>query len=213
MLNNLGAHLRNKLLAGALTAGPIVLVVVGAVWLEEHTKVLTSLLGLPHFPGLGVVVALVAVYLLGVVVTSLIGGFMVRGMDYLLRRIPGLNLLYRTWKDVLLLPPGKTGVFNQVVLVPGRDSAGKQIGFTSGETLPGTPPRLSVFVPSLPNPLSGQLVLIPTEMCSRLAVTVEEAFKFLLSTGNYVPAGLLAEAAATSSHIIEPGCLPPPVAK
>jgi uncharacterized membrane protein len=193
MLNNLGAHLRNKLLAGALIAGPIVLLIVGAVWLENNTKVLTGLVGLPQFPGLGVVLALVAVYLLGVVVTSLIGGVVVKGIDYLLRRIPGLNLLYRTWKDVLLLPPGKTGVFHQVVLVPGRDGASKQIGFTSGDVLPGTPPRLCVFVPSLPNPLSGQLLLLPTEACSILAITVEDAFKFLLSTGNFVPAGMLAE--------------------
>jgi uncharacterized membrane protein len=190
MLNKLGAHVRNKLLAGALMAGPIVLVVVGAVWLENNTKVLTSLVGLPHVPGLGVVVAVAAVYLLGLVVTSLIGGIFVRGLDYLLRRIPGFNLLYRTWKDVLLLPPGKTGVFHQVVLVSSRGGVGKQIGFTSGEPLPGEPPRYSVFVPSLPNPLSGQLLLIPVEDCSTLAITVEDAFKFLLSTGNYVPAGL-----------------------
>jgi uncharacterized membrane protein len=196
MLNKLATHIRNKFLAGALMAAPIVLVVIAAVWLEQHTKFLPPLIGLPAFPGLGVLLAVLAVYVLGLVVTSLIGGIMARCMDYFLQHIPGLNLVYRTWKDVLLLPPGKTGVFHEVVLVPSRDGAGKQIGFTSGERLAGDPPRLSVFVPSLPNPLSGQLVLVAADMCTPLPISVEEAFKFLLSTGNYVPAKLRAEPAA-----------------
>jgi uncharacterized membrane protein len=200
-MHKLGTHLRNKLLAGAVTAAPVVVIIFGAIWLEQNTRPLTQLVGLPHFPGLGVVIGLVGVYLLGVASTSLVGGVVARWMDYLLRRIPGLNMLYRAWKDTLFLPPGKTGVFHQVVLMPSRDSIGRQIGFTSGETIPGDPPRCCVFVPSLPNPLSGQLVLIPSEACSPLQVSVEEAFKFLLSTGNYLPPGLVGKTAAGSEGI------------
>ena len=115
-MSKLSTHLRNKFLAGALTLVPILIVVIGVVWLEQHTQPLTHLLGLPPIPGLGVLIGLVGVYLLGVVVTSLIGGLLVRAVDYLLFRIPGLNLLYRTWKDVLLLPPGKASIYHQAVL-------------------------------------------------------------------------------------------------
>ncbi len=195
-MNKLGTHLRNKVLAGAVAAAPIILIVFGAVWLEQHTQPLARLVGLPQLPGLGVLVGLVGVYLLGLVATSLIGGFVARWMDYLLQRIPGLNLLYRTWKDVAFLPPGKTGVFHRVLLLPSRDGIGRQIGFSNGEILAGDPPRWCVFVPSLPNPLSGQLILIPVQACSSLEISVEEAFKFLLSTGNYIPAGLLANSAS-----------------
>jgi uncharacterized membrane protein len=193
-MNRLGTHLRNKLLAGAVTAAPIAILVFGAVWLEQHTQPLTQWMGLPHFPGLGVLVGIVGVYLLGIAATSLVGGLVARWLDYLLQRIPGLNFLYRAWKDVLVLPVGKAGIYHLVVLVPSR--GGTQIGFTSGATLAGEPPRWCVFVPSLPNPLSGQLVLFPCTSCLPLQMTVEDAFKFLLSTGNYLPAGLLAPMAA-----------------
>jgi uncharacterized membrane protein len=64
------------------------------------------------------------------------------------------------------------------------------MGFTSGEALPGEPARWCVFIPGLPNPLSGQLVIYPRDECVPLEISVEEAFKFLLSTGNFVPRGL-----------------------
>jgi uncharacterized membrane protein len=189
-MNNLGAHIRNKFLAGAFTATPIVIIVFVAVWLEQNTQPLTRLLGLPPIPGLGVALGLVAVYLLGIAATSLVGGILAHWLDHLLQRIPGLNLVYRTWKDVFFMPPGKMGVYNQVVLVPSRVGAGKQIGFTSGASIAGDPPQCCVFVPGLPNPLSGQLILLPSDVCTPLSVSVEEAFKFLLSTGNYVPPGI-----------------------
>ena len=192
-MSKLGTHLRNKLLAGGVAAAPIVIIIIAAVWLEQNTRPLARLVGLPDLPGLGVLIGLVGVYLLGVASTSLVGGILARCVDYLLRRIPGLNMLYRAWKDTLYLPPGKTGVFHLVVLVPSRSGIGRQIGFTSGDTIPGDPPCRCVFMPGLPNPLSGQLVLIPSESCIPLRVSVEEAFKFLLSTGNYIPPGLLEE--------------------
>jgi uncharacterized membrane protein len=194
-MNALGTHLRNKMVAGALALMPIVIVIVIAFWLEENTHPVARLLGLPGIPGLGIVVALLAVYFAGVLVTSLVGGLLVRAADFFLQRIPGLNVLYRAWKDVLLLPPGKLGTYNHVVLVPGRQG-GMQLGFTSGAVIPGTPPRWCVFVPGLPNPLSGQLVLYPCDACTPLAVTVDEAFKFLLSSGNYLPPGLSCSAPA-----------------
>lgn len=194
-MNKLVAHLRNKLLAGALAFVPFAVIVIGAIWLEQHTQPLAQFVGLPHFPGLGLLVGLAIVYLLGLLATSLVGSVLARLADRLLLRIPGLNLLYRTWKDVLLLSPGKTGIYHRVVLVPSRDGRGTQIGFTSGETIPGEPPQWCVFVPSLPNPLSGQLVFFPCESCRLLHITVEDAFKLLLSTGNYLPAGLVSAAA------------------
>src|SRR6478672_10713346 len=107
-MTSLPTHLRNKMLAGALAAVPIAVVIFAAIWLERQTKPLTEMLGLPRFPGLGILLGLVAIYLLGVAATSLIGNALARAADYLLLRIPGLNLVYRTWKDVLVLPAGKT---------------------------------------------------------------------------------------------------------
>jgi uncharacterized membrane protein len=180
-------HLRNKFLAGGLAAGPIVVVVWVILWLDEHTRPLTELLGF-HFPGLGILIAIAAVYLLGLVVTSLVGTFFIRLVDHALQRVPGMNQLYRAWKDVLVQPLDKAGTFHEAVLVPiGEGPQHWQLGFTSGLPLPGDPAGLCVFLPGVPNPLTGRLILVPRAACMPLGIPVEEAFKFLLSTGNHVP--------------------------
>jgi uncharacterized membrane protein len=46
---------------------------------------------------------------------------------------------------------------------------------------------LCVFLPGIPNPLSGRLVIVERELCLPLPLSMDEAFKFLLSTGNYLP--------------------------
>lgn len=182
-------HLRNKFLAGILAAGPLVVLVVGAMWIEERTRVLAEPLGF-HFPGLGFLIAVAGVYLLGVIVTSLLGRVLLRLADSVLRRIPGFNLLYRVWKEVLVVAPDRAGTFDKVVLVPAGVGQGLQLGFTSGYGLPDDPDSICVFVPGVPNPIAGRLLLIPRASCLTLSLSAEEAFKFLLSSGNYLPAQL-----------------------
>ena len=147
-------HLRDKFLAGALAAVPVVVVVWGALLVEQYTRPLAQQVGL-DFLGLGVLLAVVGVYLLGLAVTSFLGRFALRLADRLLQKVPGLSLLYRAWKDVLVVPPDKAGTFHQVVLVP-NPAGGAQVGFTSGRPLPGDPRCLCVFLPGIPNPPAGR---------------------------------------------------------
>ena len=81
-------------------------------------------------------------------------------------------------------------MFSQVVLVPDPDRNAAQLGFICGESMPGDSRTCCVFLPGVPNPLSGELHLVGRETCVPLAVSVQEAFKFLLSNGNYLPTGL-----------------------
>jgi uncharacterized membrane protein len=182
-MQGLQTHLRNKFLAGIVAAAPIVVLVLGILWIEEHTRPLAEWIGYPY-PGLGIVLALAGVYLLGVVVTSLFGRVILGGFDHVLRRVPGLKLLYQAWKDVLIVSTGKKDIYSQVVLVPMPEGAGVQLGFTNGEE---TPAGLCVFLPNAPNPITGRLLLVPKGNCRFVDMPMEEAFKFLLSTGNYVP--------------------------
>jgi uncharacterized membrane protein len=184
-MERLTNHLRAKFLAGGLAAVPVVIVVWGVLLVEQYTRPLAEAVGI-HFPGLGILLALVGVYLLGLAVTSILGRLALRLADRILQKVPGLSLLYRAWKDVLLVPPDKAGTFHEVVLVPDQ-RGGAQVGFTSGRPLPGDPRSICVFLPGIPNPLAGRLVIVGRDQCPPLPLPMEEAFKFLLSTGNYLP--------------------------
>jgi uncharacterized membrane protein len=187
-------HLRNKITAGVLTAVPLVVIAVGVIWAEEHTRPIARALGL-DWPGLGVLMAVTAVYVLGVFVTSAIGGFVLYLVDAVLEHIPGLKMIYRAGKDVLSARLDKAGTFHKTVLVPVTPGGGLGLAFTSGESLPGDPASCIVFLPGAPNPMNGRLTIYRREVCLPAGIEPEEAFKVLLSNGNYLPGELAVPAA------------------
>src|SRR4051812_5500199 len=76
-----------------------------------------------RYPFLGIVVALAAIYVLGVFVTSLAGRYLLRLIDWVLTHLPWLRDLYRTWKQIAVTPDMNTGVFARVVTIP--DESGR----------------------------------------------------------------------------------------
>jgi len=189
-MSGIWEHLRNKLVAGMFAAVPVAVVVYAAVWVESATRVLAEPLGV-KVPGLGVLIAVVGVYVLGVIVTSVVGRFFFGMLNAILGRVPGLRLVYQGWKDLLVVPPDQAGMYHQAVLVPVGEGR-MQVGFTSGRSLPADPTSLCVFLPNIPNPISGRLVVMPKRLCLPLKMSVEEALKYQLSSGNYLPPTLVA---------------------
>jgi uncharacterized membrane protein len=79
-------------------------------------------------------------------------------------------------------------MYAKVVLVPLEGDGGARVlGFTSGETVPGDDATVCVFVPNAPNPVMGRLYFVARQRVQTLSITAEEAFKFLLSSANYIP--------------------------
>lgn len=185
----IGAHLRKTFLAGILAAVPVAITVFVVWYVDDRTRILgKKVLGI-DLPGVGLVVALAGIYLLGLVVTSLIGRILLRVVDRMLLKLPLLKTVYETWKHVALTPG--EGMFAKVVLVGDEGGRMSLVGFTSGVPIKGeAEPTLCVFLPAAPNPTSGRLAFVPRSRCRFLEMTTEEAFKLILSGGNYLPAGL-----------------------
>ena len=106
-------------------------------------------------------------------------------LDKLLSRLPLLKELYQAWKQVVVTPGGGEGMYAKVVLVPLE--GGQMLAFTSGQPVEGDAQTWCVFVPNTPNPVMGRLYFVPRACCRELDITAEEAFKFLISTANYIP--------------------------
>ena len=183
-----GSHLRNTFLAGAFAAIPVAGTAFVVWYVDASTRVLSRKLFGVDVPFLGIVIAVAALYALGLVVTSLIGRFLLRLADRILTRMPLLKPVYETWKQVALTPG--EGIFAKVVLVPDDTGRTSLLGFTSGQpTAPGGD-TLPVFIPAAPNPTSGRLCLVKQSDCRFVPVSNEEAFKMILSSGCYIPPGL-----------------------
>jgi uncharacterized membrane protein len=189
-------HLRNAFVTGVFSAIPLVITAVVVWYIEKLTREpLKALFGIDT-PFLGILVAVLAIYVLGVVVNSLIGRLLLRWLDSLLSKVPVLKDVYEAWKHITLTPGGKEGIYAKVVLVPGDGEATWMLGFTSGEPVENDPELCCVFVPGTPNPTAGRILFVPRRRCVVIDTTAEAVFKTALSGGNYVPPEVGASAAA-----------------
>lgn len=135
-----------------------------------------------YFPGLGLLLALVVVYLIGLFVTTFVGRWLWRRVDRLLERTPLLGTLYQSLKEVLGYDSTRERFFRGVVAVPAEE--GHEIGFVTGEGQgPDGKPNLLVFVPSVPNPTNGRLLLVDPARVVTLDVRTADALRALVSMG------------------------------
>lgn len=186
-MTGIQTHLRNTFLAGIFAATPIAITIFIIWTIESKTRGIVNELTGVNIPFIGVVVAVALIYALGVIVSSIIGRFFLGLIDKILLRVPVLKELYRAWKHVSLTPGGKEGIFAKVVLIPDELGGHYTMGFTSGEGLETDPDSACVFVPASPNPTNGKLYFVRRDRIKQLSISAEEAFKAILSGGNYVP--------------------------
>jgi uncharacterized membrane protein len=146
-----------------------------------------------YVPGVGVVLSLLLLFVTGVLVKNLFGGQMVAGLESLVRRIPVIGSVYggaKTFSETVLTDKGKS--FKQVVMVEFPRKGIFSIGFITSHDLEEAQAKTAqevtcVFVPTTPNPTTGFLVLVPKNEVTCMDMTVDEAFKMLLTLGVVVP--------------------------
>lgn len=115
--------------------------------------------------------------------------YLLKLWDYIFHRIPFVSSIYKTSQDVInTIFASKTSSFKQVVLVPFPNETTKSIGLITSENLPGFPMStqenmVAVFVPTTPNPTSGFLMMFKESELIYLDMSVEEAFKYVISCG------------------------------
>lgn len=135
-------------------------------------------------------VALVA--LVGRLTRNYVGRKFIEVTDSLLLRVPLLNKIYGTVKQVREAFAGHKSSFQQAVLVEFPRAGIYSLGFITGEQRHEvqfkTPQSVwSVFVPTTPNPTTGFLIYVPETQLVRLDMTVADAIKSIISLGSVSP--------------------------
>lgn len=135
------------------------------------------------------VVLIAFTILLGIVGRWFFIHYTIRLWEYIIHKIPLVSPIYKACQDVIETVFGsKTSAFKQVVMVrfPNPDSF--TIGLVTRESIPGLEesvgsPLVAVFVPTTPNPTSGFLTIFKKEDIIPLDMSVEDAFKYVISCG------------------------------
>jgi uncharacterized membrane protein len=151
-----------------------------------------TLLGF-HVPGLGLVLVFILVFLVGLLTHNYFGNKVVRLWDLLVGRIPVVRNIYQAIKQLTEAVFSNTGShFKKVVMLefprPGLYSIGFLAGPAKGELESRAGQQvMSIFIPCTPNPTTGYYVLVPEKDLIVLEMSVEEAFKLIISGGLVSP--------------------------
>lgn len=177
-------HFTRCLIAGFVALLPIAGLVLTIVTLES------SIAGpwrdkMPfYFPGMGIILAALIIYAIGLTVTTFLGRWMWRRFDVVMDRLPLLGMLYQTLKQILGYGGGKDAIFKQVVLVPNGESEGEELGLVTNEVVDASgKPMFMVFVPGAPTPTAGRMVVIAPHLVRKVNMQVNDALKCLVAVG------------------------------
>jgi uncharacterized membrane protein len=158
----------------------------GAVLPESAQKALDTL---AHIPGLGVVLLLLLMLLTGMFVANFVGQWWIHQWHRLMTKIPIVKSIYSSVKqvsDTLFSSSGQA--FREAVLVQYPRQGSWTIAFVTGRPGGEVAAHLhgdyvSLYVPTTPNPTSGFFLMVPRGDLRPLAMSVDEALKYIISMG------------------------------
>jgi uncharacterized membrane protein len=164
-----------------------------------------------YVPGMGVVLTLVVVFLTGVFTANIIGQRLFSIWERAVARIPVVNTIYKSVKqvsDTLFSPTGQA--FRKALLVqwpsPGMWTIAFLTGTPGGDVanhLQGD--YVSIYVPTTPNPTGGYFVMVPRSAVIELDMPVDVALKYIISMGVVAPRHIRRPSPAPSTSTLESG--------
>ena len=144
-------------------------------------------------PGLGTILTLLIIFLTGLVTRNFLGNRLLLLWEHLLNRIPVVNSIYSSVKQVSdTLFSSSGNAFRKALLVQYPREGSWTIAFLTG--VPGGDVKnhlqgdyVSVYVPTTPNPTSGFFLMMPRSETIELDMNVDEALKYIVSMGVVAP--------------------------
>jgi uncharacterized membrane protein len=200
----IGARLRNYFLTGLVLVGPLFVTAYLTwsfiTWVDGLVRPLIP----PNFrpetylpiniPGTGLIIAFVALTLLGFLTANLVGRKLLEFGENILHRMPVVRPIYKTMKQIFETVFSTSGSsFRKVGLVEFPAPGMWSLVFVSqppseelAARLPGGE-HVSVFMPCTPNPTTGFFFYLPRKDIVDLDIKVEDAMTLLISAGMIQP--------------------------
>lgn len=179
------------LLNGFVIVAPVLVTIYVVVWVvgKLDTLVLEKLLGAPAwaFHGLGVLLAIVAIYMVGLGAKVWLFDKAIRMGESVVARIPLVKSIYGAIRDMLQLFGGEDRAAGRPVTVTLDNGQMKLLGMvtqdSTGHILHDDEDRVAVYLP-MSYQLGGYTAFVPREAVTPLEhMTVEDLLKLALTGG------------------------------
>lgn len=226
MLQRIKQDLKNDLIAGLLVIIPL----ATTIWLTYTVAswVIEFLTRIPKqinpFDGLhpilvnllnflvGLAVPLLSILVIGLMARNIVGQWLLNVGERLLQAIPLAGSVYKTLKQLLeTLLKDSQDKFRRVILVeyprPGMWSLAFVTGTVDSQIQSHlSTSMLSIFIPTTPNPTTGWYSIVSEDEVINLSMSVEDAFKVIISGGIVNPGagGALSLPQSLSNRKLEP---------
>jgi uncharacterized membrane protein len=202
-----GSRVRNYFLTGLIVAGPIAITVwliwSFVTWVDDLVRPFIPIAYRPEtylpikVPGFGLIIAFLALTLLGFLTANLVGRTLFELGETFLERVPIVRPLYRGLKQVFETLFSKSGsTFRTVGLVEFPAPGMWSLVFLSTPPgpditvqLPSEEEYVSAFMPCTPNPTTGFFFYVLRRDVIELDISVEDSAKLLMSAGMIQPGG------------------------
>lgn len=156
-----------------------------------------------YFRFIGLGVAILLIYLAGVVLGGFIGRRVYGRIESFFMRLPIFKLVYPHVKQVVDLVLGERPMaFRRVALVEYPRKGIWTLGFVTNDAfkeaaeVAGTD-VLTIFIPTTPAPFTGFTITVPAAEVIDVAMTIDEAVRFMITAGVLVPDRTLAAVSGT----------------
>jgi uncharacterized membrane protein len=143
-------------------------------------------------PGAGFAATLVLILLVGIIASNVIGKRLIRIGESVIPGLPIVQQLYTGIKQIMesFSPSADEAARMQTVIIEFPRKGMQAIGFVTNEISDESGKKLFlVYIPNSPNPTSGGFLEIAGESeIIRTHISIQDAFKTIVSAGKIVPA-------------------------
>lgn len=176
---------------GLFAIAPLALTLCLVLWffgtVEDIFSVpIKALIGTYYFRGLGILVALILIFLIGTIINNYIIQKLSQLGEKILTKIPLVKTLYNSLGEMMSYFGSKQeNKQGQVVCV--QIGGVRMIGLVTRDSFEDLPDfantdQIAVFVP-MSYQIGGYTILVPKASVSKLSMTVEEGMRFAVTAG------------------------------
>ena len=148
-----------------------------------------------YLDGLGFVVAIILIYLAGLLLGNYLGRQVYGRIERLIAKIPGFKQVYPHVKQVVDLIFGESSTmkaFSETVLVQYPREGIWSLGFVTGSSFSDVRDAsgvetVSVFIPTSPTPMTGFVINLPRSEAVKVDISIDQALRFVITAGVLTP--------------------------
>ena len=200
LLQRTGGHFQSKTVSGLLELLPIIVPIVVIVYivnladtaiipiLNMITQELTGGREFPTFWGTGLIIAIVLFYLVGLMTSTRAGKAVMGFVTDVMGSIPVVKGMLGVTRQATTVMTSQFN-FSRVVFLEWPREGMIALGFVTARILKADSDAslAIVYIPTVPNPTSGNMAVVSEDELFETDITVEDAMKLVFSGGIVPP--------------------------